>query len=100
MQRLPAADDAGRELARLTRNAYGATVLNAYNVMFVDVDTTDDTSNTVDEVIVEKRQAVDLSVVCARRAATCISEFMPPRPGCGIFARAGYSTLRRRRRRS
>ena len=69
VQRLAAADDAGRELARLTRNAYGATVLNAYNVMFVDVDTTDDTSNTVAEVIVEKRQAVEaLGRVCAARS--------------------------------
>lgn len=68
VQRLAAPDNAARELARLTRNAYGATVLNAYNVMFVDVDTTDDTSNTIDEVIVEKQRAVEaLGRVCAAR---------------------------------
>lgn len=68
-QRVAAATDPAQEIARLTVNAYGATVLNAYAVMFVDVDTTEDTSNTVDEVVVEKRRATEaLGHVCATRA--------------------------------
>lgn len=33
----------GAEIARITENSYHASVLNAYNVMFVDVDTEDNT---------------------------------------------------------
>lgn len=58
----------GRELARLTRNSYLATVLNAYDVMFVDVDTAADTSNAPEEKPVRETDALDaLASLCTAR---------------------------------
>ena len=58
----------GRELARLTRNSYAATVLNAYDVMFVDVDTHADSSNAPEEKPVPESEALDALVnLCATR---------------------------------
>lgn len=59
----------GHEIARLTRNGYGATVLNAYAVMFVDVDTEKDSSNAATEALVDSKQAIAaLAALCDRRA--------------------------------
>lgn len=57
-------DPAGapREIARLTRNSYDATVLNAYRVMFVDVDTVPDSSNTDAEKIISQANALSALV--------------------------------------
>ncbi len=65
LDRIVAAD---HEIGRLTRNGYGATVLNAYAVMFVDVDTEKDTSNAPAETLVDAGQAIAaLGDLCARR---------------------------------
>lgn len=47
------------EIARVTRNSYDASVLNAYNVMFVDVDTTTDSSNAPEEKTVSQSEALE-----------------------------------------
>lgn len=58
----------GNELARLTRNSYLATVLNAYDVLFVDVDTCADTSNAPEEKPVPEAEALAaLDALCAER---------------------------------
>lgn len=48
-----------QEIARITRNSYDASVLNAYNVMFVDVDTTADSSNSPEENPVSQSDALN-----------------------------------------
>ena len=68
LERLDDPSAAGRELARLTRNSYLATVLNAYDVMFVDVDTHADTSNAPEEKPVAETEALAaLDTLCAER---------------------------------
>lgn len=47
-----------QEIARVTRNSYEASVLNAYQAMFVDVDTTKDSSNAAAEVVVSQQEAL------------------------------------------
>jgi hypothetical protein len=74
LERIYSASSSGQatteELARVTRNGYGASVLNAYSVMFVDVDTVDDTSNAPTEKTVSQGAAVDaLAALCAREKA-------------------------------
>jgi hypothetical protein len=65
---LAAAAGESAEIARLTRNAYGATVLNAYTVLFVDVDTAADSSNQPGAKIVPAETAIGaLAEVCAAR---------------------------------
>jgi hypothetical protein len=49
---------APQELGRITRNSYHASVLNAYRVMFVDVDTIADTSNAPSEKLVSEAAAL------------------------------------------
>ncbi len=50
------------EIARITRNSYGASVLNAYRMLFVDVDTRADPSRKTagPEAIVEEKTALSL----------------------------------------
>jgi hypothetical protein len=72
----------GRELARLTRNAYHATVLNAYDVLFVDVDTTADTSNSREEKPVPQDTAL------SARAADAVHARFQQREPLGRFAMA------------
>ncbi|EIP97918.1 LOW QUALITY PROTEIN: hypothetical protein OpiT1DRAFT_02368 [Opitutaceae bacterium TAV1] len=64
---LPAPGSAAVELARITRNSYDASVLNAYRVMFVDVDTAPDSSNAGDEETVPQGEALDALVGLTRR---------------------------------
>ncbi len=66
LERIVAAD---REIARLTRNGYGATVLNAYAVMFVDVDTEKDAGHADGQALVDPGTAIAALVdLCARRS--------------------------------
>lgn len=59
----------GDELARITRNSYQASVLNAYRVMFVDVDTEPDSSNASGEQPVSQSEALDALVALTGRRA-------------------------------
>lgn len=47
-----------REIARVTRNSYHAEVINAYRVMFVDVDTLPDSTNSPAEKPVPQAEAL------------------------------------------
>ncbi len=68
LERLDDPAQPGRELARLTRNSYLATVLNAYDIMFVDVDTRADTSNAPEEKPVPEPEALAaLDALCVER---------------------------------
>ncbi|MDR1280830.1 MAG: hypothetical protein LBK99_08410 [Opitutaceae bacterium] len=59
---LPGPGSTAVELARITRNSYDASVLNACRVMFVDVDTVPDSSNAGDEETVPQDEALDALV--------------------------------------
>jgi hypothetical protein len=59
---------ADEEVAKITRNNYGASVLNAYGIMFVDVDTAADSSNAPGQKPVDHREAIAALVgLCGRR---------------------------------
>lgn len=83
LERIHVADTG--ELARVTRNAYGAEVLNAYDVWFADVDTARDTSNAPEETVVTP-QAAEQALV-----DVCVAE---PSLGFRMYAtRAGLRYL-------
>lgn len=73
----PAGSTAATELGRITRNSYQASVLNAYRVMFVDVDTVADTSNAPTEKVVDAEAALAaLAELVAARAALAFRVYM------------------------
>ncbi|HTQ31239.1 MAG TPA: hypothetical protein VMI53_08515, partial [Opitutaceae bacterium] len=63
-----ATDAVAREIAKITRNSHGSTVLNAYEVMFVDVDTVQDLDNAAEGSVVEETAALaELHGLCSRQ---------------------------------